>query len=107
MRQRYSREQWAEWISEQAVSGGSVAGFCQAKGLPVNSFYNWRNKLASSGSSTDPSLRRSQGLFLPVSVVGGGQVEIDLPCGALVRLPGDEEATRRVLSILLQLGRQP
>ena len=103
-RQSYSREQWLSWISEQASSGLSIAGFCHGKGLPVNSFYNWRNKLSTEGDEKDPSQWKFHGPFVPVSVRGGDSVEIDFPCGATVRLPADEEAIRRVLSILLQLG---
>jgi transposase-like protein len=105
-RQSYSREQWLSWISEQASSGLSIAEFCQTKGLPVNSFYNWRNKLTTEGDEKDPSLWKFPGPFVPVSVRVVDSVEIDLPCGATVRLPADQEATRRVLGILLQLGSQ-
>ncbi len=31
-RQSYSREQWLSWISEQASSGLSIAGFESSKG---------------------------------------------------------------------------
>ncbi len=46
-RRRYSREQWSGWIAEQAESGMGVAGFCEAKELPVQSFYLWRRKLSA------------------------------------------------------------
>ena len=31
--QRYSREQWAEWIEEQKSSGLTIAEFCQSIGV--------------------------------------------------------------------------
>lgn len=99
VRRRFSREQWAEWISEQAVSGLGVSAFCESKGIPVQSFYLWRRKLALVER---PEGARS--LFLPVSVSGLGQVEIDMPCGATIRVPPDAAATRRVIDALLQAG---
>jgi Transposase len=98
-RRRYSREQWAGWISEQAVSGMGVAAFCDSRELSVQSFYLWRRKL--SADDRPPKLGTS---FVSVSLTGLAQVEIELPCGATIRLPPDEAATRRVIDALLQSG---
>ena len=98
-RRRYSREQWAGWIAEQAGSGMGVALFCEAKELPVHSFYFWRRKL-----SADDRLNGDGASFVSVSVTGLTQIEIDLPCGAIIRVPPDETATRRVIDALLQAG---
>ena len=98
---RYSREQWVEWLSEQRSGGLSIAAFCQQKRVSQNSFYLWRRKLAqqiSPGRSVSP--------FVPLAIVGGGQVEIELPCGATIRVPSEESA-RQILSILLEYGGQP
>lgn len=43
------------------------------------------------------------GSFLPLAVVGGSEVQIDLPCGALIRMGADETALRRVLAVLWQM----
>jgi hypothetical protein len=106
-RRRYLREQWQDWISEQADSGMSVAAFCRAKELPVNSFYAWRSKLAAELDGKVFSQATTKELFLPVSLRTCSQVEIDLPGGALVRAPAEESVLRQVLSVLWQLGRQP
>lgn len=98
-RRRFSREQWAEWIAEQAESGMGVSSFCESKGIPAHSFYLWRRKLAAVEGPEGP---RSP--FVPVSVSGLGQVEIDLPCGATIRVPPDAAATHRVIDALLQAG---
>jgi hypothetical protein len=41
-------------------------------------------------------------LFVPLTVVGSPVIEVDLPCGAVVRVPNAESSLRRVLSILLE-----
>lgn len=98
-RRRYSREQWSGWIAEQSESGMGVAGFCEARDLPVQSFYLWRRKL-----SADNRIAGDGSSFVSVSVTGLSQIEIDLPCGAIIRVPPDEAATRRVIDALLQAG---
>ena len=103
---RYSAEQWAEWVAEQAESGLSVADFCDEVGVTTNSFYRWRTRLAAadetSGSQTAQALPVSR--FVPLAIVGSPPVEIDLPCGAVVRVPADESVLRGVLRVLLDVG---
>ena len=98
-RRRYSREQWLEWLSEHRGSGLSVSSFCEQKGVSEKSFYVWRRKLAAELAGMEAS-----NLFVPLSVVGAGQIEIELPCGAAVRLQPEESAVRQILSILLEFG---
>ncbi len=101
-RHRYSPEQWASWLVEQRGSGKSIALFCQKKGVSENSFYCWRRKLDEGSEQGGPS-----NPFVALSVVGGEQVQIDMPCGATIRVPSDESLIRQVLSILVELGGQP
>ena len=127
MRRRFMREQWSDWIAEQSGSGLSVREFCRQKKLGPKSFYRWRKKLsgrsgdpaadAAAAGQVDSSRKRARSAisqtakssspasFVPLSIVGTASVEIDLPCGATIRLPADEIATRCVLSVLLELGR--
>ncbi len=58
-RRRYSREQWAGWISEQAVSGMGVAAFCEARELSVQSFYLWRRKLSAKRDQKIEKIKRT------------------------------------------------
>lgn len=95
-RRRYLREQWQGWISEQVESQLSVAAFCKARELPLHSFYLWRKKLAAEAL---PETSRAS--FVAVSITNLAEVAIDLPCGAVIRLPADEAATRRVIDALL------
>ena len=42
--------------------------------------------------------------LVPLTVIVSPVVEIDLPCGAVVRVPNDDRSLRRVLGILLEAG---
>lgn len=122
MRQRYSAEQWAEWISEQQESEQSIAEFCNCRGVSANTFYLWRRRLEAAvefndRTTSEKSERVTQAVaagfsrssmaaaFVPVSVVTGLQaIEIDLPCGATIRVPDEDSSLRRILNVLLEAG---
>ena len=128
MAKHYSAEQWAVWVGEQRESELSVAEFCEWIGVSLNSFYRWRQKLTAEGRlpageglargglarerqvSSDETQRipAGQGItsseprFVPLTILASPAVEIDLPCGAVVRVPNDDRSLRRVLGILLE-----
>ncbi len=97
MRRNYSREQWSEWLTEQRDSGVPISKFCSQNGIPEGSFYHWRKKLSSELCDEASS-------FVPVSVVPPMSIEIDLPCGATVRVPTESSAVHCVLRSLIALG---
>lgn len=96
---RDSRERWVELLGEHSGSGLSIAEFCRRKQLSQNSFYLWRRKLAG-----EPTTRQG---FLPLAVVAGATIAIELPCGATLRVPADDGSLRRVLKVLLEVGAKP
>ncbi len=98
-RRRFSREQWGEWIGEQASSGVSVAEFCQQREISAQSFYLWRRKLAGSQATA------ATGRFVPLVVIPASELIIDLPCGATIRVPAEQAILQRVLSVLWPLQR--
>jgi transposase-like protein len=98
-RRRFGREQWVQWVEEQQVSGVSVVEFCRQREIPANSFYLWRRKLAAESLASSGS-----GPFVPLRLVPGSELGIDLPCGATIRIPADEATLRRVLSVLWSMG---
>lgn len=118
MRRRYSAEEWRAWLEEQRCSGLTVADFCDEIGVSPNSFYLWRRKLSAMPPSRNRSVAsRSRSLscstessaadtptFLPLRVVATRNVEIDLPCGAVIRIPPESGALAQVLAALLQAG---
>ncbi len=93
-RQRYSAEQWAAWFDEFERGDFTVAGFCQLKGVSSNAFYQWRKRLAEAATAAG---------FVAVEVSSPALVEIDLPSGAILRVPNEVAALRPVLEVLCQL----
>ena len=104
MRQRFSREQWVQWLDEFQQTGLSVPDFCARKRISSKSFYRWRRKLRREvdqpDSEQDPQ-------FVSVAFSGSPLVEIAMPCGATIRVPNDPSSLRPVLQTLLEVGAQP
>ena len=98
MRIRHSRDQWAQWIEQQASSELTVKEFCNLHQIQVQSFYNWRARLAARPA--EPSLHNP--LFVPLTVRPSNIVEIEMRCGATLRVPSDMLVT--VVQVLHQLG---
>lgn len=91
-----TRSRWRKLIGAQRGSGLSIAEFCRRKDVSQASFYQWRKKLRETAPE--------QGAFVPLSVIGGGGVEVELPCGALVRLPSGDERSLEQIMLLLMAG---
>ena len=90
-----ARDRWRRLIAEQAGSGLSVAEFCRRQDVSQASFYQWRKKLGKA--AVEP--------FVPVSIVAGAGVSVELPCGAVVRVPpGEERALAQIISLLTAAG---
>ena len=104
----HSAEQWSVWIDEQRDSGLTIASFCGSIGVSENSFYVWRRKLRARGDATGPAEASPSEGFVPLSIVEsdgtGDRIEIDLPCGAVVRVPDNELLIRQTLEVLLEFG---
>ena len=91
MAKRYTAEQWGEWFGEFEQSGLTVHQFCELKGSTANTFYKWRRKLQAD---------QLQPAFVPL-VTPDPQVEFELPCGAIVRVPNETRSLRPIVSVLL------
>ena len=114
MGKHYSAEQWAAWVGEQRESELNVAEFCDWIGVSTTSFYRWRQQLATKGMPSarrEPEAQRLSAMkrsmspsseLVPLTVLTSPVVEIDLPCGAVVRVPNEDRSLRRVLGILLE-----
>lgn len=78
---------WRRRLDRQARSGLSVSEFCRREKISQPSFYQWRKRLAVERDAGNPPL------FVPVEVESprceraAESIEIDLPNGAVVRLP--------------------
>jgi hypothetical protein len=96
MRRGEVAERWRTIVAEQARSGLSVAEFCRRRDLAQVSFYQWRRKLRHVAPSAAS--------FVPLTLTGsvGFWVSIELPCGAVVRVPpADDQSLTRILTLLL------
>ena len=90
--------QWRERLDRFDHSELTIAEFCELEGYSTASFYQWRRKLRTVELPMAPA-------FVPVdfdsSDLGGRVhrgVEIDLPGGAIVKVPsGATTAERREL----------
>lgn len=96
---------WREVIRRQRRSGQSVRGFCRNEALSEPSFYAWRRELMQRtgkrrierphGQPTGRQTRRPA--FVAVRLAAGvmpmtaGAIELALPNGAVLRLPGSIE----------------
>jgi hypothetical protein len=88
---------WVDRLARFPGAGLTVATFCAAENVPVQSFFYWKKRLA--GPTPLPDGPR----FLPVRVAPSPAVEIVLPGGAVVRVaPGCDLAFVR--SLLDALG---
>ena len=121
------QEKWSALLAKQATSGLSVAEFCRQKDVTRESFYHWRKQLKSGESSPGesshgepefkeptvaeffaklsepPPKTQQRDPFVPLTIVRPSVLEVDLPCGATLRLPdGNERLLRLVLQILLE-----
>lgn len=100
MSRGYPVEQWAEWIAQHRGSGLTVAAFCDSIGVSQNAFYVRRRQLADQMQSSSPafvSLNVSDHSSLTASV------EVELPCGAIVRVT-EQDAVRTVVAELIRHG---
>ena len=97
MRQRFTAEQWANWLEEFDRSDLSIKAFRQRLGVSENTFYQWRKKL---DQPVEPS---PAGPFVPIAVVADDQVKIEMPSGAMIRVPNHSASLRSVLETLLAI----
>ena len=97
---------WKQRLHAFSQSDLSAAAFCRQAEVSVAMFYYWKRKLAPrseappAGAST-----RSAGLrFVPVQITAGQSIEVHLPGGARVVVPGqDPEVIRTVIAAAGQL----
>ena len=99
MRQRFSREQWIQWLDEFEQSDLTALEFCTRKRISSKSFYRWRRTLRREAEPFDS---KDDPHFVSVTLTGSPVVEISMPCGAIIRVPNDANSLRPVLQTLLE-----
>ena len=81
---------WRGLIDEQSSSGESIAAFCRRRDVSPASLYSWRKRLRDSETAA----------FVPVSVAGCSEREVQFRCDVTMRVPGDHELVRCVVGAL-------
>lgn len=97
------RQLWAERLQRFADSDLSVAAFCRAEGVPLQTFYYWKRRLAQTHNGHTPDAPR----LLPIRLTQPpAPVELLLPGGTRLSLrPGCDLAFVR--SLVEALGGTP
>lgn len=88
--QRYSAEQWQQFIEQQATNGQSQETFCVTQGLALSTFRRWKTRLCTQPAESSPN---PMALFAPLlgtseaSDCGNGwDIELDLGHGICLRM---------------------
>ena len=95
-------EAWWRRLARYEQWDGTVAAFCLREGVSTVAFYQWRRKLAGDVSG-ERSASDEPPSFLPVRITAAERIEIELPNGVRVRVPGD--AARTLDAVLMAAAR--
>ena len=106
-------EQWTQRLERYAAFSGPVASFCQAEGVSVAAFYQWRRKLfgeaapGRGGSRRGVAAKPRGAAFQPVQVVAAlaSPVTVRLGDAIAVELGSDADTIARVVAQLWDLQR--
>ena len=104
------RQVWRERLQRFERSRATVAAFCQAEGVSIPSFYQWRRTLGRAArDSAIPTLQPiavARQSFIPVDVVAPATIDIHLPNGARLAVPaGDLPALKAAVTAVGRLPR--
>ena len=91
---------WAGRLRRYAISGLTIAAFCDRERVSVQSFYYWRRKLrgpgeiAGRGKARAPEIARAPQKrdFVPIAIRNSAAVKLRLPNGAQLWLPAGDAA---------------
>ena len=102
------RQAWRERLQRFGQSRSTVAAFCQAEGVSIPSFYQWRRTLGGDARANAAPTARSFGVtrqsFVPVEVVRATTIDIHLPNGARLTVPtGDLAALEAAVATVARL----
>ena len=104
MRKRLGADRWRELLLEFDSSDSTVAQFCDSVGVSVQTFYKWQKKLKRDGAEISDS-STSASRFVSVFVAPSqSQLEIELPGGAVARVPNEAASIRPLMEVLVELG---
>jgi transposase-like protein len=116
MRSEAKERLWREQVTSWQRSGLSIRQYCQQHQLNEPNFYAWRRELArrdEAGGISSKSVQRPKPLsvtWMPLTVDPSTVpvVEVQLPTGAILRVPAGVESVtlERILTALHQAAAQ-
>ena len=87
--------QWQQRLARYQTTEMNLDVFCLQEGVSRSTFYRWKQRLdddvpepSTADSREHQRPESNESLFLPISLKSS-RVEIELPNGGVVRLPGD------------------
>jgi hypothetical protein len=98
-----SEQYWRDTIAAWEESGQSLSAFCTDRGIGQATFYAWRRRLARRDPAPCPAAPAAPiPSFAAVRVIPDPTVEVVLPVGLVVRVPGgaDPAAVARLVAAL-------
>jgi hypothetical protein len=101
-----SRNTWTKWrrlISEQMLSGKSVAAFCREQKLRASHFYWWKKRLRENTAARFVEVQVAES---PANVPGDSRIEVRLQNGRslMVERGFDAEHVRALLAVVEAAG---
>lgn len=102
------RQVWQQRLQRFEQGDLTVAAFCQAEGVSIASFQQWRRVLGHRPAARRYARQRSttsRQAFLPVEIVGAGTIEMHLPNGARLIVPAGDLAALE--AAVAAVGRLP
>ena len=96
------RQLWLERMQRFTSSGLKVAEFCQSESVSIPSFYQWRKKLSPT-AAPDAGAQK----FLAVRLASSDPLEIHLPNGARICVPGNDLSLSLIDMVIAAVGRVP
>ncbi len=89
---------WRGRLRECEQGAETVAAFCGRLGVSLATYYHWRQKVLLLAKEKSPLKAVPALSFLPVEITGVSRsvIEVLLPNGARVLIPGDEHEALRI-----------
>ncbi len=101
-----TRRLWQQRLQRFEQGRLTVAAFCQAEDVSPASFYRWRQILGrgTAANSVRPAATRGHA-FVPVQVMAAATIEVHLPNGVRLAVPGADHAALE--TVVAAVGRLP
>jgi hypothetical protein len=96
---------WVERLERFSAGNHTVVAFCAAEGVSESNFYLWRRRLTQS-STPASNLPKVVPIRVAPPPAPATPIELSLPSGTVLRLPGDAHP-EFIVAILRGLEERP